>query len=40
MTSLAELIKRNVFFMMRELDCALEGGSTHVLVVSNGHMVK
>lgn len=34
MTSLAELIKRNVFFMMREWDCALEGGSTHVLVVS------
>lgn len=33
MTSSAELIKRNVFFMMRELDCALEAAQ-HVHTLS------
>lgn len=33
MTSSAELIKRNVFFMMRELDCALEAAQ-HVHMLS------
>lgn len=34
MTSLAELIKRNVFFMMRELDCAVEDCAQHMYLLS------